>query len=263
MIRKLTTLTLVFISSVYMNEKVAAAEIINAAFPLDPSGYVKENTSYGAHGDAPKYEDQYEADKTHIGIDYKAPSKTRVLAPVNGTIVFNKGTTKAEENVVVIRDVDTGYDHVLGHIECSVCKGKKGAFTGIKVSAGVPMGTVMDYPYKGVYGTDQGDHLHYGVNTKGIVDSEGNISGWGRISGTNRELNLAEASRLGWVDIDTTVKFTVPILGALVSSNAGLTCRSLTNTNAGMSGPSCSSGWAQRNQGRIPNTRQVDPDGNF
>lgn len=247
-----------------------AQKIGTAVFPLDvPAQAI--TTNYGAHGAGPLEDpNKYLKDKTHIGTDYKAIKGDAVLSPVDGRIVYYQThKTDPDKNVVVIRDSKTEIDHVLGHFDCEFCAANKLPGTPfpeskrISIGAGQKLGSISDYP---PFGNTAGDHLHWGINTKGIVDSSGwlTVPVWGRISGSGHDTNLAEARRLGWADpVEVLELLPTTVVTSLARKNLQIGCSSTQNINSGMGSAMCGAEWNRQNQGRDQRTRQVDPRGNF
>ena len=58
----------------------------------------------------------------HVGVDLKASSNDSVYSPVEGFVIFNntrdRGVTQGKA-YIIIKDISTGWEHVLGHITSS------------------------------------------------------------------------------------------------------------------------------------------------
>lgn len=96
--------------------------------------------------------------RQHLGTDFRARAGETVVTPVSGTVVISMAAASrpAEEAYLVIRDGQTGEEHVLGHVQSSLA-------VGATVTKGVAVATVRD----------QGGntHLHWGFNTKGVASA--------------------------------------------------------------------------------------------
>lgn len=87
--------------------------------------------------------------KGHKGVDIFAPKGTPVLAPVAGLVKYNN----SNGNTIIIKDLETGYSHWLGHLDSRTVN------DGTMVEAGQQVGTV------GNTGNAAGTapHLHYNI----------------------------------------------------------------------------------------------------
>jgi hypothetical protein len=131
------------------------------------------------------YPSSWDPPAQHLGVDLPAPLGTKVVSPVTGTVVSNNTAVAEPFNQrIVIRDEQTGYEHVLGHLASSLA-------TGHAVAMGDPVGVIV------AAGTRP--HVHWGVNVHGV---QGAIDvprgwGWGRAPlSSSRE----QAGARGWVD---------------------------------------------------------------
>ena len=127
----------------------------------------------------PKYPDQFK--KQHLGVDIHAPVGTEVVSPITGKVVRAERGSKPGYSYIMIKEDNTGYHHVLGHV--SVNGIDKGVTRGKKLT------TVIHFP-------DGGDHLHWGIS-RFYPKMDGETWGWGRAPVTATRI---EAGQHGWLD---------------------------------------------------------------
>lgn len=180
-------------------------------FPMQGKGLSNISTSFGAHGaNEPgiAYEDWYRSGQYHVALDISANGGDPVVSPISGTIVYYHEQNGDPMQTFIVISGDDGKDYVLGHVNCTQC-GSSVTDTGtypvssqVRVMAGQKIGTIIAMP---------DDHLHFGVNTSGLIDNSGRLKeafrggGWGRITyteGDTKDLADAEtaAANLGWID---------------------------------------------------------------
>ena len=94
--------------------------------------------------------------RAHNGIDYAAPTGTRVKAAADGTVAFS-GWQGGYGNVVILQH-NGGYSTVYGHLSVFA----KGLHKGQRVSQGDVIGQV------GATGMATGPHLHYEFRFNGV-----------------------------------------------------------------------------------------------
>jgi murein DD-endopeptidase MepM/ murein hydrolase activator NlpD len=94
--------------------------------------------------------------RAHNGIDYAAPTGTRVKAAADGTVAFS-GWQGGYGNVVILQH-NGGYSTVYGHLSAFA----KGLRKGQRVSQGEVIGQV------GATGMATGPHLHYEFRFNGV-----------------------------------------------------------------------------------------------
>lgn len=152
----------------------------------------------------PRYNDgEAKADwRQHLGLDLKANTSTPIYAPVKGYIIFNNTQVKNVtpfESYIIIKDVATGFEHVLGHI--SATRVACGTYPKCSASSLVYKGDIVGYPR---YMVDkkgrQITHAHWGVNCSSVSAAKDSVWGWGRApysatlveaTGKRRWLNLS------------------------------------------------------------------------
>ena len=93
--------------------------------------------------------------RAHRGVDYGAPTGTRVVAVANGTVV-SAARSGASGNVVRLRH-NNGYETYYLHLS----RFAKGLSLGDRIAQGHTIG------YSGATGLVTGPHLHYGVRKNG------------------------------------------------------------------------------------------------
>lgn len=93
--------------------------------------------------------------RMHTGIDYAAPTGTKVLSPSDGVVSF-RGWKGGYGNAVMVRHAD-GMETLYGHLSGFI----QGVDVGTAVSAGDVIGLV------GSTGNSTGSHLHYEVRIGG------------------------------------------------------------------------------------------------
>lgn len=147
----------------------------------------------------------------HLGVDLTATTRDNVLSPVDGFVIYNNtrnsGITQLKA-YIVIKDVSTGWEHVLGHISSTRPTCSVSLFpTKCPVSTRVYKGqSIIGYPMPR---NEVGVHVHWGVNTRSIASAQGYFTGtqwklasgkqwgWGRAP---YEAELAMACSLGWIN---------------------------------------------------------------
>ena len=93
--------------------------------------------------------------RMHTGIDYAAPTGTKVLAPSEGVVVF-RGWKGGYGNTVMLQH-ENGLETLYGHLSAFV--------SGVEVGTRVSVGTVI--ALVGSTGRSTGPHLHYEVRING------------------------------------------------------------------------------------------------
>ena len=93
--------------------------------------------------------------RAHRGIDYGAPTGTRVVAVANGTVV-SAARSGASGNMVRLRH-NNGYETYYLHLS----RFARGLRLGVRIAQGQTVG------YSGATGLVTGPHLHYGVRKNG------------------------------------------------------------------------------------------------
>ena len=93
--------------------------------------------------------------RPHQGVDYRAPTGTRVLAVANGTLV-STGRSGGSGNMVRLRH-DNGYETYYLHLS----RFAQGLHAGARIAQGQTIG------YVGSTGLATGPHLHFGVRKNG------------------------------------------------------------------------------------------------
>jgi murein DD-endopeptidase MepM/ murein hydrolase activator NlpD len=93
--------------------------------------------------------------RAHRGVDYGAPTGTRVVAVANGTVV-SAARSGASGNMVRLRH-NNGYETYYLHLS----RFAKGLSPGDRIAQGHTIG------YSGATGLVTGPHLHYGVRKNG------------------------------------------------------------------------------------------------
>lgn len=147
----------------------------------------------------------------HLGVDLKASTSDDVFSPVDGYVIVNN-TNDADVTqgtaFVVIKDISTGWEHVLGHIKspwptCPVSRFPKRCPENTRVSAAK---SVIGKPLPK---QEFGVHVHWGVNTISVSmamgvfrgpkwkGASGQKWGWGRAP---YEAELPMACGLGWIN---------------------------------------------------------------
>jgi hypothetical protein len=136
--------------------------------------------------------------RQHTGTDFRATANETVFAPVGGEIVIFEAEPwrPADEAFLVIRDSQTGEEHVLGHISSTL-------FKGAVIAKGVIVGKVRDQGGK--------THFHWGFNVKSVARAKQKTStcfrdgvikpciwGWGKAP---YEATSAEVRDQGWRNV--------------------------------------------------------------
>lgn len=93
--------------------------------------------------------------KMHTGIDYAAPTGTKILAPSDGTVSFRGWKGGYGNTIMLIHD--NGVETLYGHMSAFI----NGVNEGTRVKAGDVIGLV------GTTGRSTGPHLHYEVRIGG------------------------------------------------------------------------------------------------
>lgn len=125
--------------------------------------------------------------RQHLGVDLPSPAGTSVVSPIDGEVVFNRTQgTAASSAFLIIRDTNTGAEHVLGHIASSLS-------LETIVRRGEVIGTIKDW--------GANSHVHWGINTHGVPravqSGPGGDWGWGRGPAS---VTQAQALARGWVE---------------------------------------------------------------
>lgn len=174
-----------------------------------------EHLAQGSKKSGQEYKDYYLANKTHLGTDYRANVGDEVYATVDGKIVYWQTKTKRTgeqdgwNSFVVIRSDSTGDEHIIGHISCDYCA-ESGGITpdspfssdkALVVKRGEMLGKII--PLK-----DGTPHLHWSINSKGIVNQDGGLvpsvnkdGNWGQRYG-DEPIVRSTAADQGWVDVE-------------------------------------------------------------
>ena len=97
----------------------------------------------------------YKTRKSHMGLDFAAPSGTPIYATANGIVKFSGFSTSGYGNHVIINH-GFGYETLYGHMV------RVGATQGQQVKRGQVIG------YVGSTGKSTGPHLHYEVHKSGV-----------------------------------------------------------------------------------------------
>ena len=142
--------------------------------------YLKDPRTWGEDGKP----------RQHLGVDIPADHGSDVVSPVRGEVIFNNTSVEsAFKAYIVIKDSETGDEHVLGHI-------KSNLQVGVIVEPNDIVGTIQ------TAGT--GAHLHWGLNvSEGGVEGakgphpKGGDWGWGRAP---EHATKTEANERGWRD---------------------------------------------------------------
>jgi len=146
-----------------------------------PLGELALNVSAGFFD--PTYPAAWNPPAQHLGTDLPAPSGTQVMSPVAGTVLLNRTEREnAFEKYIIIRSAGEGHEHVFGHINSQLSEGDP-------VEVGTPLGTIVS--------AGTGPHVHWGINTTGVLESLGSGWGWGRapLSAT-----IEQATERGWIN---------------------------------------------------------------
>lgn len=132
--------------------------------------------------------------KQHLGTDYKAGAGTSVYATRPGTVVENINSKNPFNADVIVQNPD-GSREVYGHV-------KSDLKAGTQIKQGQQVGTIRNpdpnFP-------QYAPHLHYGENTKGIVDNPKipNPSGWGWGQAPSKT-QPSDIKKEGWIDPQKT-----------------------------------------------------------
>lgn len=129
------------------------------------------------------YPDAWNPPAQHLGTDLPAFDGTQVVSPVSGTVLLNR-TDRADafEKYLIIRSASDGHEHVFGHINSLLSEGDA-------VEVGTPLGLIVS--------AGTGPHVHWGINTNGVLESLGSGWGWGRAPLT---ATVEQAADRGWID---------------------------------------------------------------
>lgn len=119
----------------------------------------------------------------HHGIDFEAPVGSPIYALRSGTVVA-KVQGNAVKSVVIIKDAATGLIWSYGHINHS------GIEKGEKVSAGQPLGTVLD---PAIAGQTWPPHVH--ISVMRVMPGYPVPIGWGRAYGDSEQEAIDNAKR--------------------------------------------------------------------
>lgn len=117
----------------------------------------------------------------HLGVDISAAENSDVRSPIAGTVMLNN-TWAADVNsaYLVIKGADA--EHVLGHIASTLTPGAS-------VRRNQIIGKVRPWPGN--------SHVHWGINTKGVLQSMKGRWGWGRAP---LNATVRDATDRGWVN---------------------------------------------------------------
>lgn len=128
----------------------------------------------------------------HLGVDLVAPTGSDVRSPVTGRVTVNEtGATDPNDAYLLIREIGSGAEHVVGHITSDLRPGTR-------VTRGQVIGRVAARP-----GQPTGSLVHWGVNAHAIFGDIGQrpdgFWGWDRAPRGASERDAAES---GWIDLD-------------------------------------------------------------
>lgn len=147
--------------------------------------------------------------RQHLGLDLAVTipivrnrrTSVNVTSPVRGRVIRNWTDRTVDQSVLIIKDENGRFDHVLGHIRSSLRVGEP-------VGRGQVVGTAK------LWITPKGEdntHVHWGVNQHGINFAEKRATsradlialgagtwGWGRAP---RDATLRNAHNRGWMDL--------------------------------------------------------------
>lgn len=126
--------------------------------------------------------------RQHLGVDIPLPVQTPVYTPVEGEVVANRtSASDVMQAFLVIRE-PSGSEQVFGHISSNLQVGDR-------LSAGMLIGFIRPWP-----GEPRRSHLHWGVNSTGVLQAMTGDWGFGRAPiSVSRE----QASSRGWIDPET------------------------------------------------------------
>lgn len=135
----------------------------------------------------------------HLGIDIPAEVGTQVVSPVKGTVLGNL-TAAGDPTLryMVIRDSQSGVEHVLGYITSPLVPGDT-------VAQGDVVGSVAEM-HNGTV-----SRLHWGSNNKGVLNALG--SGWTWVHAPE-DATVSQAEQRGWIDPTSLVREMVTSPGA-------------------------------------------------
>jgi len=179
-------------------------------FSLKDYGYADPFSGFkGSKIEQPFLSDHYPYGKKHLGADFMAPAGT-VLYSICDGIVLSDSLDMTENKVKRGRDDYDAYFNsrlfiqcespksflvIYGHID-KVQNYLGEYYIGKRVYKGQPVGEIAEaYTVYGARNTDN-DHLHFGINTKGIKFYYGS-TGWGIAESYETEENIKAK---GYVD---------------------------------------------------------------
>jgi murein DD-endopeptidase MepM/ murein hydrolase activator NlpD len=181
-----------------MRQAAAAGPVRSLRYPV-----ATQTPASGGGFYDPEYPSALSPPAQHLGVDLAAPAGTDVVTPVTGVVVTNRtAVADAFNKYLVIRDAETGFEHVLGHIESALAEGAS-------VHAGDSVGKIV------TAGT--GPHVHWGVNTRGVQAAMDVPAGWGW-GRAPLASTVEQAQARGWVDPLTLSGPSVPSAGARVAA---------------------------------------------
>ena len=117
----------------------------------------------------------------HLGIDISAAENSDVRSPIDGTVVLNN-TWASDVNSAYLVIKGTEAEHVLGHIASTLTPGAS-------VRRNQVVGRVRPWPGN--------SHVHWGINTKGVLQAIKGRWGWGRAP---LNATIRDATDKGWVN---------------------------------------------------------------
>lgn len=182
--------------------------------------------------------------RQHLGADLPAAEGTSVVSPVDGIVTFNQTSGIAAASAfIVIREVATGAEHVLGHIDSPIRPGTPQA----SIRRGDVVGTVKRWI------TDSGrnnSHVHWGLNTRrvntAVERDEVGDWGWGRAPFVATEAQVAQR---GWTNPDARLGSDSPPRSRPSESVAAPTWvalllgRTYPTWKPGLYSPNCATEW--------------------
>jgi hypothetical protein len=164
--------------------------LILAWFPqdlvADPARWPVANSDIGNISSGffdPDYPGSWSPPAQHLGTDIPSPQGTSVVSPINGRVLLNR-TDRSDpfEKHLIVLDIEQEFEHVFGHIDSPLEEG-------YDVRIGDPLGQIVS--------AGTGPHLHWGINSRGVLQALGAGWGWGRAP---VDASRADADARGWLD---------------------------------------------------------------